>query len=209
MQKKIIFFDIDGVLFDSRRFLNDFYIQLSQKLNLTQENIQELENFYHEVKKEKGFFDPESLLNKISLNFLITKEELDKLWWDDVRFQQCLLVNLEFFEKLQEKAIIGIFSKGEKTFQNRKLEEFQAFISPQNIYIFENKIIKIEGLLNNYRDYKVYIVDDNQAVLENFKRINKNVITIFVRQDLNAGDYYVTALNGPESFFKQLSLILG
>jgi FMN phosphatase YigB (HAD superfamily) len=201
MKSKIVFFDIDGVIFNAHKFWNHFYAGLSKKINLDSEEAEVIKALYDEVKREKGFFDPETFLTKILSRYSISKVELEKLWWDDANFDDNLLVDGDFLGRIREKAEIGIFSKGELNFQKRKLREIQSFINEQNIFIFENKIVKIEEVANKYREYEVYVVDDRQDVLESFKKINDNVITILVDDKSTAKTTFIDyELSGIQDF---------
>jgi len=181
MKQVIVFFDIDGVIFDSRKFFTGFCEKFIQDNSLGKDEMGKLQNFNQEVKKEKGFFDPQAFLAKILFRYSVTKEDLEKLWLNEESFRECLLVDENFLKQIQEKAVIGIFSKGEITFQKKKIEEFNSLINPEDIYIFENKIVRINEVLAKYKGYKIYMVDDNPKVLENFKQIDNLVYTILIR----------------------------
>jgi hypothetical protein len=183
MQKIIVFLDIDGVIFDASKFFTNFCNKFIRDNNLQQDEVTKLQGFYKEVKKEKGFFDPQVFLDKIFSQFTISKEDLVKLWLDEKSFKECLLIDENFLKQIQEKAVIGIFSKGEINFQKKKIEKFNSFLSPENIYIFEDKIVKINEVLAKYKDYKIYAVDDNVNVLESFKQVDANVFTILIKKD--------------------------
>jgi phosphoglycolate phosphatase-like HAD superfamily hydrolase len=182
MRRTIVFFDIDGVIFDARRFFTSFCEKFTQENNLNKEEAEKLQNLYREVKKEKGFFDPQVFLAQILSQYSVAKENLERLWWNEESFQKCLLINEDSLKKIQEKAIVGIFSKGEINFQKKKIEKFNSLLNPQDIYIFEDKIIKINEVLAQYKDYKIYIVDDDPKVLESFKQANNIVFTILVKK---------------------------
>lgn len=183
MKQVIVFFDIDGVIFDSRRFFTDFSEKFTQDNGLDKDEMGKLQNFNQEVKKEKGFFDPQAFLAKILSQYSVTKEDLEKLWWDEESFRECLLVDENFLKQIQEKAVIGIFSKGEINFQKKKIEKFASFLNPEDIYIFEDKIVKINEILAKYKDYQIYIVDDDVNVLESFKQMDNLVYTILIRPE--------------------------
>jgi hypothetical protein len=183
MKQKIVFFDIDGVIFDASKFFTGFCEKFIQDNNLNKDEIGKLQNFYQEIKTEKGFFDPQAFLAKTSSQYSIAKVDLEKLWWDEASILKCLLIDENFLKQIQEKAVIGIFSKGEINFQKKKIEKFNGFLSPENIYIFEDKIVKINEVLAKYKDYKIYAVDDNVNVLESFKQVDANVFTILIRRD--------------------------
>jgi phosphoglycolate phosphatase-like HAD superfamily hydrolase len=182
MRQTIVFFDIDGVIFDAQKFFAGFCDKFVQTNNLDKKEREKLKNLYEEVKEEKGFFDPEAFLAKISSQYSITKEGLERLWWDEDSFGECLLIDENFLKQIQEKAVVGIFSKGEINFQKKKIEKFDNLINPEDIYIFEDKTVRISKVLARYRDYKIYVVDDNQKVLESFKQIDKFVYTILIKR---------------------------
>jgi hypothetical protein len=182
MKKTIIFLDIDGVIFDSSKFLSVFCEKISQENNLGEET-EKLERLYQEVKREEGFFDPQMFLDKISSKYLIAKEILEKSWWSEESFSKCLLIDENFFKEVRKIALIGIFSKGEINFQKKKIEKFMNFINADDVHIFEDKIIKINEILAKYNDSNIYVVDDDLRVLENFKKANRLVFTILVKKE--------------------------
>ena len=183
MKQTIVFFDIDGVIFDAQKFSTAFYEKFLQKNNLGEEETEKLQDLYGQVKNEKGFFDPQIFLAKIASQYSIVKKDLEKLWWDEESFQKCLLIDENLLEKIREKATVGIFSKGEINFQKKKIEKFNSLINPQDIYIFEDKIVKISEVLAKYQNYKIFVVDDNQKVLEGFKQMDSLVFTVLVQKE--------------------------
>ena len=180
MSKTIAFFDIDGVIFDSQKFLSIYSEKFIQENKLNNSELDNIKNLYQEVRSEKGFFDPQAFLLKISSHYSIANKVLEKLWWDLEAFGKCLLVDESFLSKIQAEATIGIFSKGEINFQNKKIDKFKEIIQPENVYIFEDKIIRISEVLKKYRTYKIYVIDDNINVLEGFKKIDSNVYVILI-----------------------------
>ena len=183
MKQTIILFDIDGVLFDASKFLSVFCEKISKEDNLGIETGK-LESLYQEVKNEKGFFDPQIFLDKISSKYSIEKDVLENIWWSEESFAKCLLISETSLKEIQKKALIGIFSKGEINFQKKKIEKFMSMIN--NIHIFEDKIIRINEVLSGYKDYKIYVVDDSLMVLESFKKADYLVSTILVRKEKSA-----------------------
>lgn len=183
MNQTIVFFDIDGVIFDAQKFFSEFCKKFIQENSLSKNEIVNLENLYGEVRKEKSFFDPQELLTKISSRYSVAKENLERLWWENDAFQKCLLVDENFLKETQKIAVIGIFSKGEINFQKKKIEKFMNIISPTDVYIFEDKIIKIGEVLKKYNGYKIYMVDDNLKVLESFKTADNFVFTVLVKKE--------------------------
>jgi phosphoglycolate phosphatase-like HAD superfamily hydrolase len=180
MKKVIILFDIDGTIFDAKKFFNDFYEKIAQRFSLNNKDVADLKVLYQNIKEKKGFFDPQTFLIEVSSRYAIKLGALEKLLWIESNFQQYLLIDEKYFKKVQEKAIIGIFSKGEINFQKKKIELLKDFIGPQHMHIFENKIEKISEVLEKYKGYKIFVVDDNEKILQSFKKLDNKIFTILI-----------------------------
>lgn len=172
--EKIIFFDIDGTLFDVSNFLNLLHQKLIEQLGMTSQDITKLKILYDEVKKENGYFLPTSFLTKIVNHFqLVDIDRLEKIFWEVDLYEKSLYKDALAVGDLAKLARIGIFSKGEREFQKKKLSFLEISINDQDIYIFPNKIDKAREVFGKYEDYKVYLVDDNLEVLEHVKNLTK------------------------------------
>lgn len=178
--KKIIFFDIDGTLFDVPNFLNLLHQKLIDQFDMTNQDISKLKILYDEVKKENGYFLPTSFLTKIVNHFqLLDLDRLEEIFWNVDLFEKSLYKDTLAVGDLAKLAKIGIYSKGDLEFQRKKLSFLETSIDDQDIYIFPNKIGKAREVFEKYEGYKVYLVDDDLEVLEhveNSTRVNPVLI---------------------------------
>ena len=154
------------------------------------ENLKEL---YQQVKDEEGFFDPQTFLNKVSDHYSIEIKELRELLWDESDFQQYLLVDKDSFRKIRDNMIIGIFSRGEINFQKKKIELLKDFIDSEHIHVFKNKSENIGEVLEKYKYYRIYVVDDSEYILEGFKKADKDIFTILVSKEPLIANEFVDA----------------
>lgn len=196
--QKIIFFDIDGTLFDVSSFLNLLHQKLIDQLGMTSQDISKLKIIYDEVKRENGYFFPTSFLTKIVSNFqLVDKTRLEKIFWGIDLFEKSLYKDTLAVGDLAKLAKIGIFSKGEVEFQKKKLSFLNISIDDQDIYIFPNKVDKIREIFGKYENYEVYLVDDNLEVLREVKNLTSvNLVLIDRNNHYNGTDIKtITDLN--------------
>lgn len=186
---KIIFFDIDGTLFDPKLFLENFYVKLSEKFVLGNEFHDKLQTIYEQTRNEKGYFIPSFFLEKIIKNFpQINIDELKKIFWDIDLFKKSMYKDTSALIDLFNLATIGIFSKGEEEFQKYKISFIKNLLDNKNVYIFPNKIEKISKVFGSYVNYKVFFVDNDISVIEKAKNLAPNVFAILIDRSNNYVD---------------------
>lgn len=186
---KIIFFDIDGTLFNPKLFLENFYVKLSEKFVLGNEFHDKLQAIYEQTRNEKGHFIPSFFLEKIIENFpQINIDGLKKIFWDIDLFKKSMYKDTSALIDLSKLASIGIFSKGEGEFQKNKLSSIKNLLDDKNIYIFPDKIKEINGVFGKYTDYKVFFVDNDIDVIEKAKSLTSNVFAILIDRSNNYVD---------------------
>jgi len=70
-----------------------------------------------------------------------------------------------------------------------KIDVIGHFFSIENIHIYPLKDIEIPNILKQYKDKKVYIIDDILRVLEEVDNHNKDVVKIWItRKDASYHD---------------------
>lgn len=195
---KIAFFDIDKTLFDRTRFLDNFFEILSKDFNLTQIEVNNISDFYEEIKKEYGYFSYNALLIRIyeklpnlnkKLDYYFEQDNLDLFLYEDCKI---------LFEI--KDCRLGIFSKGDMQFQKAKIKKFENITTDDLIYIYHDKLQKLNELITKYIDSKLFFIDDNLTVLINAKDINPNVVTILIDrknefEKVNGIDFKLTSLS--------------
>lgn len=179
--KKIIFFDVDRTLFDPGLFLKNFYDSLSQNFSLGNQVNERIQAIYEEVKNEKGYFIPKLFLKIINEEYpQCSLDKLNKTFWSIDLFEKSMYKDTPFIKKLASLATIGIFSKGDEEFQKYKLNFIKDLLDDKNVYIFPNKIAKIDEVFGKYSEYKTYFIDNEIEALEEVKKRFGDIITILI-----------------------------
>lgn len=95
---------------------------------------------------------------------------------------------LEILKKLSKIADLGIFSQGEIGFQEAKLRntKIEDFFKRKHLNILENKELEFSDVLNKYKDYKIFLVDDHLGVLRLAKKIMPSIIAIWIKRGPHA-----------------------
>ncbi len=187
MKGKIILFDIDGTLFNGSSFLNNFYSKISAEFNLDNKELVKIQSFYEENKKKNDYFLPEAFLDKIvhslpSINF----SSLHEIFWNIDLFEKNMYKDTSVIRDLSRVATIGIFSKGDSDFQKQKLTFFGELLDGENIHIYPNKINKINEILEKYKDFQIYLIDNQNDVLIKAKEIFPEVYAILIDRSNNS-----------------------
>jgi hypothetical protein len=86
--------------------------------------------------------------------------------------------------QLNDIASLGIFSKGETEFQKAKLEKtgMLKFFEEKNIHIFNDKDAELTGVLEKYKNSKLFLVDDKLGILYSAKKYMPRIITVWVKR---------------------------
>lgn len=181
MKGKILLFDIDETIFNPESFLNDFYEALISDFKLETKDIQKIRNIYQQTKNEQEYFSPTDFISKIIENFSsINRTSLEKVFWNIDLFNKNVYKDASVIKDLSRLASIGIFSKGDEHFQKQKISFMNDFLDSEDVYIFKNKLKKINEILENYPDQDIYIVDNEIDVLDKIKSINPEIYTILI-----------------------------
>jgi len=180
---KIILFDIDYTLFDTDAYRRILYPKLAGELGIGEDDLRIFRReFEPEMKEKFGHFVPSFFFQKIiSLaNRPTNIEKLEKIFWDKKMYLAVLdPKSKEIIEKLQNNNVtIGLFSTGDKEHQLAKIESLLVYLPEENHHIFSNKIELIGDIIQKYKDFKVYLVDDLPEVLAKAKIRNLEVVTI-------------------------------
>lgn len=187
--KKIIFFDIDGTLFDVSLFINLLHQKLIDRFGLTSQDISKLKILYDEVKKENGYFLPSSFFSKITNHFPSVDEKgIEEIFQSIDLFEKSVYKDTSVVKNLADLAIIGIFSQGEENFQKSKIAFLNALLNRDNVYIFPNKINQMKQAFNKYTGYEIFLVDDNLNVLTKAEDAYPNVYVILIDRNDRFGD---------------------
>lgn len=95
-------------------------------------------------------------------------------------YEEVMLV----LDNLNSFVTLGIFSKGEIEFQKTKLEKtgMAKFFKKENIHIFDDKDTNLIQVLNKYKGYKIFLIDDKLGILYSAKTYSNQIFTIWVKR---------------------------
>jgi len=187
-KKKIILFDIDYTLFDTDKYRKRTYPQLMKLLE--QEDVPEYHQKVGKVEKEliqKGY-ESVAFARTLADALLIKPErnKLKKIFYNKGLYKNCLYTEvISVLSKLYKKNdfILGIISKGEITFQNRKIESIRNFFLESSIHISLNKTEEFKKIQNLYDNFDISIIDDSSLFLSEVKKIRPNTFVILIEKE--------------------------
>jgi phosphoglycolate phosphatase-like HAD superfamily hydrolase len=165
---KFLFFDIDGTLFDPKKFLDSFYSELNQFGIDDKENLNAL---YQKVKLSEGHFIPKSFFNLISQTYTQTSAEvISKVFWNVDLFDRSVYEDTSVLPALQKNYILGIFSTGDVEFQKHKITTLN-FFDDENVFVFPEKLDHIEEVFAKFEGKELYYIDNALDVLQEIKKL--------------------------------------
>ncbi len=188
-KKKIILFDIDYTLFDTDKFRDITYPQLMNLLE--QEDTEKYHQKVMEVERElivRGGYEPVGFAHTLSeaLRILPKHHQLEQLFYNATLYETCLYPeDRTVLEKLSERkdCVLGIVSRGEDSFQRRKIQAIKSFFSDDNIFISLTKVDLINKILNQFEGLQIFVIDDSAPFLHEFKKTDKSVFVILVEKE--------------------------
>lgn len=183
-KKKIVLFDIDYTLFDTDKFRDTTYPQLMQFLQQEDSlKVKQIEKQLIEV----GGYEPVIFARTLEKALQIKPQynEISALFYNEKLYDTCLYEEAEPVFKTLSKMddiTLGIVSKGENSFQRRKIASLSKYLKNENIYISSNKFEKIDEIYNHYADKKIIIIDDSAPFLDAVKKSHEIISTIFIER---------------------------
>lgn len=95
---------------------------------------------------------------------------------------------LEVLNKISKKAILGIFSEGDKNLQKSKLKETKIYdlFHQEHVHIEPQKEKIIKEIGEKYKNIALSIVDDKLPVLSLLKKQNPYIFTVWIKRGVYA-----------------------
>ncbi|MFH1833065.1 MAG: hypothetical protein ABH816_02750 [Candidatus Levyibacteriota bacterium] len=210
--KKIILFDIDYTLFDTQLFREKLYKSIANALGCdikdSSENIDEM---YDEIRAEKGYFQPKIFSLQLARKLGREKDAqlIEKAIFAKENFKNCLYKeSLKAIEKLSKIISVGIFSKGYNSFQRNKIKVLKNVLNNKNVHIFVNKRKSLPKIIDRYKDFKLYIIDDALDVLFEAWKLRKDIVTIWVKRGIYAKNQKPIENFKPDAIIKNLGELI-
>jgi hypothetical protein len=139
--------------------------------------------------------------------------DIDYTLFDTKTFKNSNLTKYSLYDEilsvlpnLANVAELGIFSKGENTFQNSKLQitGIKNFFRQENVHIFDNKDLNLENVIEKYKGLEIFLVDDKLATLYNAKTKTPAVFTIWIKRGPFAKDSTLLSNFSPDAIITSL-----
>lgn len=117
--------------------------------------------------------------------------DIDYTLFDTATFKESNLINYALYSgiatllrDLSKIAVLGIFSQGEVDFQKKKLKKtgIDKHFIDEYINIVESKIDTIETVIDRYKNYEIFLIDDRIDNLEMAKRHRGDIKTVWVKR---------------------------
>ncbi len=171
MKKTIVLFDIDHTLFNTVTLVNSVYEKHSKSIDK--------EAFY-------------KILEEIRVNLKQALSEVNtvksgiasSLWEQAGLVKNFYEETAGTLEEISKIATVGIFSKGNEKFQKEKIKSISHFFSEDNIHITLDKYKTLPEIVKRYESDKLIIVDDMLRVLYAAKKLNENIVTVWIKREV-------------------------
>ncbi|HSX09795.1 MAG TPA: hypothetical protein VLF93_06595 [Candidatus Saccharimonadales bacterium] len=194
-KKPIVIFDIDFTIFDTAQLRHNRYKIFSKRLGYDDFNefLTIARETEEETKEKEKHFVPRvflSLLKKKAKSD-ISLEEMESIFFDEEFYEKSLYSDvLDVFDELITKRHVGValLSTGEKEFQYYKIRALQKYLNNEHIHIFRDKVPELKKILSKYKDNTVFLVDDMLHVLKEAKKVDPNVMTIWIKRKREFND---------------------
>lgn len=180
-QEKLILLDLDRTLFDSASFRQKSVERVSRFLG----KAQDVQGIVDSVVSELGFFDPDRFSERIceTVDAKDKEEIVRKLMSDpeDMKtyFYRDVAVTIK---KLRSIGRVGIYSQGNKEYQQAKLTGIKQLLDLEHIHVLGDKKLGMEKVFRGYRQYKLYFIDDMLVMLQEAKRVRPDAIAVWMKR---------------------------
>jgi len=214
MQNKVVLFDIDHTLFNTDKYQKEAFEKIALLFGEkpAEEVISSAKEVYLKIR-EVDIFHPYRFGQKLN-EFLVgnvNPEKIAAIFEDKNFLASCVYDDIHAtLETLSKNDLtLGIFSTGEKKLQMEKIDVIGHFFNQEDIHIYPLKDIEIPRILKQYKDKKVYIIDDILRVLEEVDRQSASVTKIWITRK---GASYHDGSDGkfmPTKHITSLSEVIG
>ena len=163
--RKLILFDIDSTLIDTHKLWDLRRLNLVKTLNISKEEIKEVEKDYKEYLPSTHDFDPDEYVQRLQQKFGVDILLIKPAFFDKgAYFKSLFPETVSVLKKLSKKYVLGVFSEGVLNNQMMKLalSGIIKYFDKGNIYILRRK--KENASLKKLPKEAI-LIDDNLEVL--------------------------------------------
>jgi len=178
---EILLFDLDGTLFDSKKFTLLFREICEKKFGISQTVYQSAREEYNASLSKNTDFNPRDFCKILSDRTNVAYESIFSLFWQEKSLYKQSVYDDVFIslERLLKKYVLGVFSEGVIDYQKHKLEfsGLHPFFSSDHMFISTRKL---EDNLSVKFAKNSLIIDDKKEVVLALKK--ENIETIWINR---------------------------
>lgn len=182
MIKRLILFDIDGTLVNTKKFSVPIYREIAKILDIPVEKVIEIKDEYKNNLKSNTDYKPNDLLKYISKKTRKSLNNKNPFNNPDNYLKSIYPETISVLKNLSPFYNLGIFSEGFKDYQLKKIElaKIVNFFDKNLIYIERRKLKKemIDRIAN-----KTIIIDDKKEVIKKLMTKNRFELIWINRND--------------------------
>ena len=181
VSERIILFDIDKTVFDTRASGKKYGQKLAERCHVGEEKIKESVESYRSQLESSTDFDPDELLARIETEYGVEKGNLEQVLFDQSNFI-LFPESGAVLEKLAKTSILGLFSEGRQQWQKKKMEltGIARFFDPKYV-IVERRKMNEESIKKIPQGSTV--IDDKRVVIERLKQLRPDLNLIWINRE--------------------------
>ncbi len=181
VSERIILFDIDKTVFDTRASGKKYGQKLAERCHVGEEKIKESVESYRSQLESSTDFDPDELLARIETEYGVEKGNLEQVLFDQSNFI-LFPESGAVLEKLAKTSILGLFSEGRQQWQKKKMEltGIARFFDPRYV-IVERRKMNEESIKKSPQGSTV--IDDKRVVIERLKQLRPDLYLIWFNRE--------------------------
>ncbi len=188
----VILFDIDGTLFDSKKFGELIRAEFMQILGVTEEELIRANADYYSRLETTADFNPHDISSHLAQAFGGSQEDLERVFWENESIYKDAVYEdvLDSLKKASKENILGVFSQGNPQLQERKLVAggIRKYFEGE-IFIHSRKLTD-EAVALLPRD--ATLVDNDHAIIEAMKSFVK---PIWINRNTQDSDSEITTIH--------------
>ncbi len=184
-KKRIFLVDFDNTLLNTDKLKEQIDSEFSKQFGKFL-SVSEFWKEYEKVIKSDGFNNVPKLAKNIAKKINLKKvEDIENLFYK-ANFTKCIIPDsMQMLNNLKKVGKVVIYSLGHPIYQAIKIRGsgIEKIVNRKNVIIVQNKKTGLQVLINklNSSYSGVTIIDDRAEVLEQAKKIDSKIITVWFR----------------------------
>lgn len=183
----VIFFDLDGTLFNSKKFAQEVSAMFAKHLHLPLQEINKSLADYIATLESRTDFNPKDYIEYLHTRYPFNKQELlDTFYNTKLLYENSVYPEVyEILRVLSAKKKIGLYSEGNHDLQMHKITNtsIAKYLDPEMVFIFRRKLA--EEALQKLPQICT-IIDDKPVVVEHLANQHTMILLNRASEDTHA-----------------------